>query len=322
INPRASNIRSTDWQFQALKSLASRYRCFPGFLAYIERRNQAVNRREFAMVIDACSDRFKQFASGEVRIVDRNTLQTLEKGFSSELEILRDQQAVLERQQFSTETKSGVTAIWEIFPNDSRYQALTTLIKRYGCVVGSEFSALQALTRMQYATALNACIDRVNEVIAASTADVVKREDLEMLQKLQQEFALELQILRDQVGQLIPSGGRFSGNLRSQVVFAVSPEMEVKRTDWEFRELQALSQRYSCSIDFLNKPQPVTRIEFAAKLSGCLGHINELIGKRVDSVEKADILRFERLSEVFSAELMTLVEPERVEPRRPQIKSD
>jgi len=38
---------------------------------------------------------------------------------------------------------------------------------------------------------LNACLDRVNELIAAATSDLVRKEDL-VTQRLQEEFSAEL----------------------------------------------------------------------------------------------------------------------------------
>ncbi|BAU12151.1 carbohydrate-selective porin OprB [Leptolyngbya sp. NIES-3755] len=338
-NPEAvpSTIRSTDWQFQVLKSIDRQ--CFPGNLAFAERNNQSVSRYEFAAVVNACRERMEKLLPKLVRREDIKNLRILEREFAAELIVLRDRNAEVERrsaelerqqfstetksqptvfvtlpyEQFSTETKSGVTVAFEVLPDDSRHQALISLIQRYGCLVGSEFSANQALTRMQFATALNACVDRANELIAAATSDLVKKEDLEMLQKLEREFALELHILRDLVTQVgIPERPQFSttGVLRSQVILAVTPDMKVKSTDWEFGELRSLSQRYNCSIDFLSKNQPVTRIEFAAKLSDCLNHINELTAQSTDTVQKADIVRFQKLAEVFSAELLSRDKPD------------
>jgi len=44
----------------------------------------------------------------------------------------------------------------------------------------------RALTRYEFAAGLNACLDRVNELIATATADIVSREDLATLQRLQE----------------------------------------------------------------------------------------------------------------------------------------
>jgi len=57
------------------------------------------------------------------------------------------------------------------------------------------------LTRYEFA-GLNACLDRVNELIAAATSELVTREDLATLQRLQEEFAAELATLRGRVDTL------------------------------------------------------------------------------------------------------------------------
>jgi len=43
---------------------------------------------------------------------------------------------------------------------------------------------------------VNACLDRVNELITTATSDLVTREDLATLTRLQEEFAAELATLR------------------------------------------------------------------------------------------------------------------------------
>jgi len=49
---------------------------------------------------------------------------------------------------------------------------------------------------------LNACLDKINEIISAGLADKVSQEDLATLQKLQEEFAAELATLRGRVDAL------------------------------------------------------------------------------------------------------------------------
>jgi predicted PhzF superfamily epimerase YddE/YHI9 len=90
---------------------------------------------------------------------------------------------------------TSVSQLSDVRPTDWAFQALQSLVERYGCIVGypdKTFRGNRALTRFEFAAGLNACLDRVNELIAASTADLVKKEDLATLQKLQEEFATEL----------------------------------------------------------------------------------------------------------------------------------
>ncbi len=103
------------------------------------------------------------------------------------------------------EQVTSVSQLTDVRPTDWAFQALQSLVERYGCIVGypdKTYRGNRALTRYEFAAGLNACMDRINELIAAGTADLVKKEDLLALQKLQEEFAAELATLRGRVGAL------------------------------------------------------------------------------------------------------------------------
>lgn len=100
---------------------------------------------------------------------------------------------------------TSVSQLSDVRPTDWAFQALQSLIERYGCIAGypdRTYRGNRALTRYEFAAGLNACLNRVNELIAASTADLVQKEDLATLQKLQEQFAAELSILRGRVDSL------------------------------------------------------------------------------------------------------------------------
>jgi hypothetical protein len=100
---------------------------------------------------------------------------------------------------------TSVSQLSDVRPTDWAFQALQSLVERYGCIVGypdKTFRGNRAMTRFEFAAGLNACMDRVNELIGAATADLVKKEDLETLKKLQEEFAAELATLRGRVDAL------------------------------------------------------------------------------------------------------------------------
>ncbi len=107
---------------------------------------------------------------------------------------------------FSSMTQvTSVSQLSDVKPTDWAFQALQSLVERYGCIAGypdKTYRGNRALTRYEFAAGLNACLDRVNELIAAATADLVKKEDLATLQKLQEEFAAELSTLRGRVDAL------------------------------------------------------------------------------------------------------------------------
>ncbi len=100
---------------------------------------------------------------------------------------------------------TSVSQLSDVRPTDWAFQALQSLVERYGCIAGypdKTYRGNRAMTRYEFAAGLNACLDRVNELIAAATADLVKKEDLATLQKLQEEFAAELATLRGRVDAL------------------------------------------------------------------------------------------------------------------------
>ncbi|MEH2319573.1 iron uptake porin [Nostoc sp.] len=97
---------------------------------------------------------------------------------------------------------TSVSQFSDVQPTDWAFQALQSLVERYGCIAGypnSTYRGNRALTRYEFAAGLNACLDRVNELIATATGDLVKKEDLATLQKLQEDFSAELATLRGRV---------------------------------------------------------------------------------------------------------------------------
>lgn len=100
---------------------------------------------------------------------------------------------------------TSVSQLSDVQPTDWAFQALQSLVERYGCIAGypdGTYRGNRATTRYEFAAGLNACLDRVNELIATATADAVTREDLATLQRLQEEFATELATLRGRVDSL------------------------------------------------------------------------------------------------------------------------
>ncbi|WP_416669476.1 iron uptake porin [Egbenema bharatensis] len=100
---------------------------------------------------------------------------------------------------------TSVSQLSDVQPSDWAYQALQGLVERYGCIAGypdGTFQGQSALTRYEFAAGLNACLDRISELIAATTADLATQEDLATLQRLQEEFAAELATLRGRVDSL------------------------------------------------------------------------------------------------------------------------
>lgn len=100
---------------------------------------------------------------------------------------------------------TSVSQFSDVRPTDWAFQALQSLVERYGCIVGypdKTYRGNRATTRYEFAAGLNACLDKIQELIAAATADFVRKEDLEVVKRLQEEFAAELSALRGRVESL------------------------------------------------------------------------------------------------------------------------
>lgn len=100
---------------------------------------------------------------------------------------------------------TSVSQLTDVKPTDWAFQALQSLVERYGCIVGypdKTYRGNRALSRYEFAAGLNACLDKIQELIAAATSDFVKKEDMETVKRLQEEFAAELTTLRGRVDAL------------------------------------------------------------------------------------------------------------------------
>ena len=127
---------------------------------------------------------------------------------------------------------TSVSQLSDVQPTDWAFQALQSLVERYGCIAGypdGTYRGNRALTRYEFAAGLNACLDRVNELIAAGLADKVSREDLAVLQRLQEEFSAELATLRGRVDALEARTAELEANqfstttkLSGEAIFNVS----------------------------------------------------------------------------------------------------
>jgi len=97
---------------------------------------------------------------------------------------------------------TSVSQLTDVQPTDWSYQALQSLVERYGVIGGypnGTFQGDRPLSRYEFAAGLNLALDRISEAIAVSTASVASQEDLATIQRLQTEYAAELATLRGRV---------------------------------------------------------------------------------------------------------------------------
>ncbi|AUT02396.1 hypothetical protein CLI64_19470 [Nostoc sp. CENA543] len=95
-----------------------------------------------------------------------------------------------------------VNELSDVQPTDWAFQALQSLVERYGCLAGypnGTFQGNRAMTRFEFAAAFNACLDKINQSLNAETANAATQEDLMRVQRLQEQFATELATVRGRV---------------------------------------------------------------------------------------------------------------------------
>lgn len=100
---------------------------------------------------------------------------------------------------------TNVSQLRDVQPSDWAYEALRSLVERYGCIAGypdGTFRGNRAMTRYEFAAGLNACLQQVERLIASNTADFATKQDLATLQRLIEEFRPELETLRTRVASL------------------------------------------------------------------------------------------------------------------------
>lgn len=140
-------------------------------------------------------------------------------------------QALPAQQSGTMPQVTSVTQLSDVRPTDWAFQALQSLVERYSCIVGypdGTYRGNRALTRYEFAAGVNACLDQITQLIG-STGNLVTRDDLAILQRLQEEFAAELATLRGRVDGLEARTAELEANqfstttkLNGEVVFGVS----------------------------------------------------------------------------------------------------
>ncbi|MEG4582192.1 iron uptake porin [Microcoleus sp. MON1_C5] len=127
---------------------------------------------------------------------------------------------------------TSVSQLSDVRPTDWAFQALQSLVERYGCIAGypdGTFRGNRAMTRYEFAAGLNACLDKVSELIQGGSRNLATREDLASVQRLQEEFAAELATLRGRVDVLEARASELEANqfstttkLNGEVIFGLA----------------------------------------------------------------------------------------------------
>jgi hypothetical protein len=98
---------------------------------------------------------------------------------------------------------TSVSELRDVQPTEWAYEALKSLVERYGCIVGypdRTFRGNRALSRWEFAAGLNTCINVMERLLQENVA--VIREDIDKLKALAQQFEQELAALGARVDNL------------------------------------------------------------------------------------------------------------------------
>ncbi|MEL6494595.1 MAG: iron uptake porin [Cyanobacteria bacterium J06623_7] len=99
---------------------------------------------------------------------------------------------------------TNVNQLRDVSPTDWAYEALRSLVDRYGCISGfpnQTYRGNQPLSRYEFAAGLNSCLNQIERLIA-STESSVEPADLDSISRLSQEFEAELASLGGRVDEI------------------------------------------------------------------------------------------------------------------------
>jgi hypothetical protein len=105
----------------------------------------------------------------------------------------------------SLDQVTNVSQLSDVRPTDWAYEALRSLVERYGCIAGypdGTFRGNRAMSRYEFAAGVNACLQQIERLIQSSTGNFVTKTDLETIQRLVDEFRTELTALGGRVDKL------------------------------------------------------------------------------------------------------------------------
>ena len=98
---------------------------------------------------------------------------------------------------------TNVNQLRDVSPTDWAFEALRSLVERYGCIVGypnQTFRGDRALTRWEFAAGLNACLNQMERLIQEGIN--VIQGDIDKLKRLAKEFESELAVLGTRIDNL------------------------------------------------------------------------------------------------------------------------
>ena len=152
---------------------------------------------------------------------------------------------------------TNVNQLRDVSPADWAFEALRSLVDRYGCIVGypdQTFRGNKSLSRYEFAAGLNSCLNQIERLIASSEA--VLREDIDTINRLLQEYEAELATL----------GGRVD-NLESRIAFLEDHQFSTT-TKLVGETAFTLANAFGDDIDSQTVFNDKVRLQFVSSFTG------------------------------------------------------
>ena len=161
---------------------------------------------------------------------------------------------------------TNVNQLRDVSPTDWAYEALRSLVDRYGCISGfpnQTYRGNQPLSRYEFAAGLNSCLNQIERLIASGAAD--SSPDIETITRLNQEFEAELATLNGRLDEVESrtaaiEDGAFSttSKLVGEAAFTIADAFgdDIEDTETVFND----RIRLSFISSFTGKDQLITRI--------------------------------------------------------------
>jgi len=132
--------------------------------------------------------------------VNAQTISADKEGVNNTLEQINNYQKL---DQSGLSQVTNVNQLRDVSPTDWAYEALRSLVDRYGCISGfpnQTYRGNQPLSRYEFAAGLNSCLNQIERLIAST--DAIGQEDLDTINRLTQEFEAELATIGGRVDEI------------------------------------------------------------------------------------------------------------------------
>lgn len=183
-------------------------------------------------------------------------------------------------------------------PTDWAYISLKLVGTKFNCLsktslLTTYFLSDIEMTRYELATVFFDCLNEFSKLLPTyQKKQILKKEDLAALRKLQEEFEVELSVRRS-----------FRSHMPSK-----TPRIPIQPIEPIYKQLQSAIKEYGCVPDNRDSSygignKELKAEEFVAILKGCLQRVNQLAESGTNKWTRSELEPLAKLESEFYAEL-------------------